>query len=210
MRTNLYPVSHEGWKYIAYAALAFILFSIFDIDFFQFLSLGSLLFFIVVFRNPEREAPLFEEFSVVSPVDGLVVSIEELQDKEYSYKVKIESNYLDVSVLRVPLKSSIRSIELKKGARLSSSNPLFEKINEYCALTLEDKNSNKIKVVHRLKQSFDSIHIDAFVNQTRLQGGRYGVMLNGVTTLYLPLNFRLNVNVGNQVKASETLVGYFS
>jgi len=64
--------------------------------------------------------------------------------------------------------------------------------------------------VHRLKQSFDSIHIDAFVNQTRLQGGRYGVMLNGVTTLYLPLNFRLNVNVGNQVKASETLVGYFS
>lgn len=210
MRSNLLPVAKEGWRYIGYSALVFVLFSILDIDLLQIFSLLLILFFIAVFRNPERETPLFQENSVVSPVDGTVTAIEELDDKEYAYKIEIESNYLNVALLRAPLTSSIENIDSKKGARLSESETLFEKLNEYSEIIFKDKNANGVKVVHRLKRSFDSMHINASASQNIVQGSRYGVMLNGVTTLFLPQNFRINVNIGNEVTASQTLIGYFS
>ena len=61
-----------------------------------------------------------------------------------------------------------------------------------------------------LKQSFDEIRIAAKESQSLLQGSRYGVMISGVTTIYLPQNFRLNINIGSELKASESLIGYFS
>ncbi len=210
MRSNLFPIAKEAWKYIAYSALAFVIFSILDIDLLQIVSFFLILFFIAVYRNPERETPMFQDNSVVSPVDGIVISIEELHSKEYAYKIEIESNYLNVAVLRAPLTSSIENIDMKKGAKLSTSNSLFKKLNEYCEIVFKDKNSNTVKVVHRLKQSFDNINVNTSPSQNILQGSRYGVMLNGVTTVYLPQNFRLNVNIGNELKASQSLIGYFS
>ena len=210
MRNNLFPVAKEGWKFIAYSALGFAIFTIFDIDFLQIVSFFLILFFAAIYRNPERLTPMFQDNSVVSPVDGIVVSIEELDDKEYAYKIEIDSTYLDVAVLRSPLTSSIENIDLKKGSRLSKSNTLFDKLNEYCEIIFQDKKSRTVKVVHRLKQSFDSIHINASSTQNILQGSRYGVMLNGTTSISLPRNFRVNVNVGNELRASETLIGYFS
>lgn len=210
MRSNLFPIVKEGWKYIGYSALSFIVFSILDIDLLQIVSFFLILFFIAVFRNPERETPVFQDNCVVSPVDGIITAIEELDAKEYAYKIEIDSNYLNVAVLRAPLTSSIQNIESKKGARLSRSNSLFEKLNEYSELTFKDKNSNTVKVVHRLKQSFDNISINSSISQQIFQGSRYGVMVNGITTICLPRNFRLNVNIGNELRASETLIGYFS
>jgi phosphatidylserine decarboxylase len=71
------------------------------------------------------------------------------------------------------------------------------------------KSSNKIKVLHKLKQSFKSIDIDIQESQSLMQGARYGLMVNGITTIYLPHNFRLNVGIGSELVASETLIGYF-
>jgi len=34
-------------------------------------------------------------------------------------------------------------------------------------------------------------------------------MVNGITNIYLPKIFRINLGVGSQVIASQTLVGYF-
>jgi phosphatidylserine decarboxylase len=77
-------------------------------------------------------------------------------------------------------------------------------------LVFEDSNKNRIKVVHRVKQSFAPLYLDVIELQNLRQTSRYGMMINGVTTLYFPSNFRVNVNVGNELKASESLMGYFS
>ena len=210
MRNNLFPVAKEGWNFIGYAVAAFIVFSIFNFDFFEFISFIAIIFFIFVYRNPEREMPTFQEGSVVSPVDGVVSSIEEIEDKEYAYKIEVSSSYLDVSVLRVPMNSTLKSFSIKHGARLSQFDSLAKNINENAQLIFEDTNSNKVKVSHMLKQSFDGIKVGVIENQELSQASRYGVMVNGVTTIYLPQNFRLNISVGNELKASETLIGYFS
>jgi phosphatidylserine decarboxylase len=171
-----------------------------------------MMFFVYVFRNPERQNMLYQENSIVSPVDGTVVSIEELHGEENSgYKVEIEGTYLNVSLLRVPFTSSLEHIEIQRGARLSATSPLSKNINENAELIFADKrSSNKIKIIHKLKQSFETIDIDIIKAQDLLQGTRYGLMINGITTIYLPTNFRLNIGLGSELIASETLIGYFT
>lgn len=210
MNNNLLPIAKEGFSRIGFTILAFIVFSIFDFALLEFISFLALLFFIYVYRNPERMTPVFEQMSVVSPVDGTLLSIEELTDGEYAYKLEINSSYLNVSLLRSPLNSSIKEIDIKHGTRLSPEAPLAKDLNERVELIFQDANDNNVKISHMLKQSFDDIKLDAITRQNVIQGSRYGLMVNGITTVYLPQNFRLNVSVGQELSASETLIGYFS
>jgi len=210
MKSNLLPVSSAGFKYIASAFLALIIFSIFDVEFLALISFILMFAFVFIFRNPEREVPSFEKNSFVSPVDGNVISIEDIQDSEYAYKLEIDSTYLNVSVLRTPLDATLKSVVKRRGARLSSSSTLSENINENAELIFTDKNSNSVKIIHTLKRSFDNINVDIKNHQNVKQASRYGVMINGTTTLYLPKNFRLNVTLGSELEGSQTLIGYFS
>ena len=210
MKNNLLPISSAGFKYIASAFLAFIIFSIFDIEFLALISFILIVAFGFIFRNPEREVPSFEKNSLVSPVDGNVISIEDIQESEYAYKLEIDSTYLNVGVLRTPLDSTLQSVTIRKGARLATTSILSEDINENAELIFVDENSNSVKIVHKLKRSFDDITVDVKNSQNVKQASRYGVMINGTTTLYLPKNFRLNVTLGSELEGSQTLIGYFS
>ena len=87
---------------------------------------------------------------------------------------------------------------------------MAKKLNENAEIIYKNTQNQKIKVSHMLKQSFDEIHINIQESQKLSQGSRYGVMINGITTIYLPQNFRLNITQGSKVRASQTLVGYFS
>ena len=210
MKNNLLPVLSAGFKYIASALLAFIIFSIFDADFLAFISFIVMVAFVFVYRNPERELPSFEKNSLVSPVDGKIISIDNIQDTDYAYKIEIDTTLLDVGVLRTPLDATLKSVDIKRGARLAKNSHLYKDINEKVELVFADENSNSVKVRHQLKRSFNDINIDAVDTQNLKQASRYGLMINGITTIYLPKNFRLNVSVGSEIKGSQTLIGYFS
>jgi phosphatidylserine decarboxylase len=212
MKSNLLPIAREGWNYLIGSIVLLLIFKFLNFEFLQFLAFLAMMFFVYVFRNPERQNMLYQENSIVSPVDGTVVSIEELHGEENSgYKVEIEGTYLNVSLLRVPFTSSLEHIEIQRGARLSATSPLSKNINENAELIFADKrSSNKIKIIHKLKQSFETIDIDIIKAQDLLQGTRYGLMINGITTIYLPTNFRLNIGLGSELIASETLIGYFT
>lgn len=212
MKNNLFPIAKEGWNWIFGAVIVFVAALFLDFDFLEFLSFLATLFFLFVFRNPEREYFLYQEGSVVAPVDGTVASIEEIVDGvQQGYKVVVEGSYSNVSLLRAPFSSTLEDIAIKRGAKLSGLAPLSENLNEQAELLFSDKKSlNKIKIVHKLKQSFAPIAINIAENQSMMQGSRYGLMVNGTTTLYLPKNFRLNVSIGSELVASETLLGYFT
>ncbi len=210
MNNNLLPIAKEGFNRIGFTFLVFIIFSIFDFDFFEFLSFVAVIFMIFVYRNPERMSPILEVKSVVSPVDGTVISIDEIDDSEYAYKIEINSSYFDVSLLRSPLSATVKSIDLKHGAKLSKDSPLAKDLNERVEIVFEDSFKNSVKVRHMLKQSFDRIKVNLNTKQNTLQGARYGLMVNGITTIYLPQNFRVNLSIGQEVDASQSLVGYFS
>ena len=210
MNFKLFPVAKEGWQYIGFSFLLSVVFTVLNLSILAFLLFIITLFFIYLFRNPERELPRFERNSVISPVDGTVLSIDELNNSDYAYKVTIDSSYMDVSILRSPVSGSVYSIDKKFGTRLDSDNKLANKLNEKMEIVFEDSDSNKLKVFHSLKQSVDNINADIISSQNLTQTSRYGVMLNGLTSIYLPRNFRLNVSVESEIKGAETLIGYFS
>ena len=210
MKSNLLPIAKEGWNYIGYSIGTLIIFFILDLEVFTFLTFVVMVFLSFIFRNPERELANFENLSVVSPADGKVLAIDEIEDSQYAYKLTIDNSFLDVSILRIPMTANVTSLKKENGTRPGFDEELNEKINENTILVLEDDNKNKLKIVHRLKQSFCPIEIGLVESEKFNQSSRYGVMVNGITTLYLPQNFRLNVKVLDEVKASETLVGYFS
>lgn len=200
MKTNLLPLAKEGINYFFISLGLFLLFFILDFDFLAFVTFLVTLYIGYAFRNPERELSVFESGSLVSPVDGVVESITELENDEYAYMVEIQSSCTDVGVLRVPANAKVSQVSKRNGTRVSKS---YSSLNE-------NKEDNSFKVVHRLKQSFASLFIELTEAQDVLQTARYGMMLNGATTIYLPQNFRINVSVGSELKASESLMGYFS
>lgn len=210
MHSNLLPVAKEGWTYLAYASLAFILFTILDLEILSILSLLSIFLLIFSFRNPERELPVFEENSVLSPVDGKLISIDEYDDAKYRYKIAIESSLLDVAILRAPMNATVSSCVKKNGAKLNLDTKLATKINENASIIFEDSNQNSLKVSHLVKQSFCGVTLNNIKEKSFMQSSRYGVMLNGITYIYVPQNFRLNVKIGDSIQASKSLLGYFS
>ena len=211
IKSNLLPVSQAGFKAIGCTTLLFIVAMIFDFDFLSFIAFSITLVLIFVYRNPEREMLLFENQSVLSPVDGKVISIDNIEDdSEYAYKITLDSTYADVGVLRVPMNGILKELSLVKGAKLALNSVLASKINENSTLVFEDALSNKVKINNLSKESFANIAIDVIEGQNLLQTTRYGFMTNGLTSIYLPQNFRVNISVGTEITASETLIGYFS
>ena len=210
MKNNLLPIAKEGWSYIGYSVASLIIFSILDLDFFQLVSYVFVVFFLFVFRNPERELPHFEQSSVLCPVDGEVISIDTLNDSEYAYKVTIDTGYKDVGILRVPMNGTVLSYRKMNGTRLSLEESQVLKTNENISIIFEDSNENKVEVLHTVKQSLCGVHADLTEGSTVAQSARYGLMVNGRTELFLPQNFRLSLIIGEETTASESLVGYFS
>lgn len=211
MHSNLLPIAKEGWNYIGYSFLATLIFIILDIEILSILSILLLMFFIFSFRNPERELPNFEPNSVLSPVDGKVISIDEIEgDSEYAYKLTLGSSYLDVAILRAPMSATVDSCMKIHGAKLSIDTKLAKSINENIRLVFEDSNKNKVQITHMLNQSFCGIKLDNMKAKSLLQSSRYGVMNAGLTYIFLPHNFRFNIKVSDKVEASQSLIGYFS
>ncbi len=210
MNKDTLPISKEGWNYIGSAIAIFILFVILHLDILSFIALAFIAFFAFIYRNPERELSSFEGNNIVTtPVDGRVVYIENLVGSEYAYRVEIESRCSDVGFLRVPMNATVVDLKIMKGTKLPLSSELFSKLNENITMILEDGDLNRLKVTHFSKVSFDDLKIDVAKNQIVGASIRYGFMLNGITSLYLPKDFKLDIRAGSKVIASKTLIGSF-
>ena len=68
---------------------------------------------------------------------------------------------------------------------------------------------NKIKVKHIIARSFAPLLMTVFQAQSIRQSARYGFMLHGISEIYIPKNFRLSINNGSKLTASESLLGFF-
>jgi len=210
LNNNLLPIAKEGVKYLLFSAILSLLALLLDCDFLATIFSLSFIFFAYIFRNPERVYNHTENASLLSPVDGIVKNIKELQEGEYSYKIEIDSSFKDIGILRVPASAKVQNIQQFNGTRVAATSKLFNDTNENVSITFLDKNKNTFKIVHRTKQSFTPISTHITQSQNVHQSLRYGFMNNGVTTIFVPHNFRINVNIGNSLRASESLLGYFS
>lgn len=205
--SNLLIISKYGLKAVGYSFALFAFFYLFGFSVLATLTFAVFAFLLFAYRNPERELNIFDESSILAPCDGVVSAIEEVEGE---YKVTIESSMFDVGVLRFPITATVQSVEMVHGTRLAKNAPQFNHLNESCSYSAQDKAGNTITVTHRLKQTPLPLALELKEQQELYKSLRYGYANNSVATLQLPQNIRLNIQVGAQVKAGESLLAYFS
>jgi len=172
---------------------------------------AAMLFVAFFFRNPERTIP-GEEGLIVSPADGRVLKIEDVQFdgllKGPHRKVSIFMNVFNVHVNRVPCSGRVEKIEYHTGKFLSADLDKASADNE--------KNTVLIRTAEG--KSFLTIQIAGLIARRIVcwigegvevvRGQRFGLICFGSRLeVVLPLDSKILVQAGQKVRAGETPLG---
>ncbi len=156
------------------------------------------------FRNPKRET-LPNEKQIISPVDGKVVVIEEVYEKEYfkdqRLQVSIFMSPLNVHVTRYAIGGSVVFSKYHPGKYLVAWHPKSSELNERTTVVLENKTAGQI-----LYRQIAGAVARRIVNYARVgdqveQGADAGFIKFGSRVdVFLPLGTKINVKIDQKVK----------
>ena len=173
------------------------------------LALASALFF----RDPERFAP-GREGIVVSPADGRVLAVEEVEAPEECgmgdcLKVSIFMSILDVHVNRSPVAGEIVGVHYRPGKFFSANLDKASEQNERNLIVLEDTAGRRLAFVQIAGLIARRIVCFVEPGSEVARGERCGLIRFGSRVeLFLPSESEIEVIPGRQVRAGETIIGY--
>lgn len=211
VQNDTFILLKRGWLLSTVIAALFLFFTMTGLHLFQFMTGAVLLTVLAIFRNPERNTLENEQDSIISSVDGVILSIEEIvvDDKKMT-KVTVLNSLWDVSILRAPFDGIVEGFKTRRGVSLPLYNPLADTLNEKAVISFRSAKGNELFIEHISEQSCFSIGIEAEKNQKFKEGTRYGFLAKGRSALYLPEGSKVSVNVGATVRAGESLIGYLN
>ena len=177
------------------------------------LQIGLLIVFILIlqfFRNPKRNTQIDDAY-VVSPVDGKVVVIEEVQESEYfkdkRLQVSVFMSPINVHVTRYPIGGKVLFSKYHPGKYLVAWHPKSSEKNERTTVVVE--NSKFGKVLYRQIAGFLARRIVNYAkkDQNVVQGNDAGFIKFGSRVdLFLPLGTKLDIKLNQKVKGGETVI----
>ncbi len=168
------------------------------------------LFSIFFFRDPERNVPQGDGL-VVSPADGRVLGMEEVEELEYiagpTSRVSIFMNLFDVHVNRFPVSGVVRYKNHHPGKFFNASLDKASVDNESLALGIESADSVKVLVRQIAGLLARRIVCSVEQGQSLKQGQRFGMICFGSRLeVYLPPTARWQVVAGDRVVAGESIL----
>lgn len=210
-RTDTFIISRYGWDILVpFGALSFMLLLFVGLELSTFVMLLMFAFLLFVHRNPERVSNYSLDGSILSPVDGKVKGIISVEnspiDGKPGFEVIVESGFTDIAVLRSPMRSHMRVDKICRGTMLNL-NSTHKNLNENADIRFSSK-SGDVLVRHLLGSWTRPLRFGP--EGEVMQNQRYGFMLNGVTSVYLPSNTRVAVKEGMTLAAGESVIGFFS
>lgn len=175
------------------------------------LGLAGAFFLVYFFRNPRRTIP-DEEAAIVAPADGKVIRVDELQETEFLHvparRVAIFMNVFDVHVNRAPVAGRVVVSRHFPGRFLAAFKEAAERANERLATVLEMEDGRRVLVVQIAGLLARRIIVSVEEGEVLAQGEPFGMICFGSRVdLYLPLEARVLVKVGDRVLAGESVVG---
>tara|TARA_B100000965_G_C19566016_1_gene746859 strand:+ start:136 stop:783 length:648 start_codon:yes stop_codon:yes gene_type:complete len=212
MLDKIFPKIHsEGYKFLAIG----IFLTIFLFFFSNFLALLGFVLTVWVyyfFRDPER-IPINDDNYLVSPADGLVLSVDEsngpeelnLDNKKFT-KVSIFMNVFDCHVNRTPCKGKISEILYQPGKFFNASLDKASKENERNYYKITNTDGNDIIVVQIAGLIARRIVCETSKNQELNQGDRIGMIRFGSRADVYFENYEPLVRVNQKTLAGETLL----
>jgi len=180
----------------------------------QYIIYGVALFLLVIilqfFRNPKRYTAQNENH-IIAPVDGKVVVIEEVFEKEYfqekRLQVSIFMSPINVHVTRYALSGLVKFSKYHPGKFLVAWHPKASEENERTTIVVENETFGEI-----LYRQIAGALAKRIVNYAKegtqvVQGTDAGFIKFGSRVdLFLPIDTKLDIKLNDIVKGGETIV----
>jgi phosphatidylserine decarboxylase len=162
------------------------------------------------FRNPKRHTQQNEN-QVISPVDGKVVVIEEVEETEYfkekRLQVSVFMSPINVHVTRYPISGEVLFSKYHPGKYLVAWHPKASTDNERTTIVVENKTYGKVLYRQIAGALARRIVNYAEQGQTVEQGSDAGFIKFGSRVdLFLPLDTKIKVKLNQKVKGGECII----
>ena len=168
----------------------------------QLLAFVFLIAILQFFRNPKRITPK-NDTHIIAPVDGKVVVIEEVFEKEYfkdkRLQVSIFMSPLNVHVTRYALGGKVTYSKYHPGKYLVAWHPKASEENERTTIVVDNR-----QIAGALAKRIVNY---AKVGDTAVQGEDAGFIKFGSRVdVYLPLGTKVKVQLGDKVKGGVQVI----
>ncbi|WP_372768576.1 phosphatidylserine decarboxylase family protein [Lutibacter sp.] len=174
------------------------------------LLLGFYVLILQFFRNPKRET-IVNDTHIIAPVDGKVVVIEEVFEKEYFKEKRIQVSIfmspINVHVTRYPISGEVTFSKYHPGKYLVAWHPKSSEENERTTVVIANKFAGEI-----LYRQIAGALARRIVNYAEpkmqvIQGQDAGFIKFGSRVdVFLPLNAVIKVNLNDKVKGGEQII----
>ncbi|MGQ9570638.1 MAG: phosphatidylserine decarboxylase family protein [Thermodesulfovibrionales bacterium] len=203
-------IAPDGYPFIVVFAIISIIIYIFTKPWLVIFPLIATLFMCVFFRDPDRKIPLNEGI-FVSPADGKVILVKDAYEKEYlgteTKEISIFMSIFDIHINRSPCDGKVILVKHSSGKFFVAHKDIASFENENTVVVIEGEYGRILvkqvagfiarRIVCRLK-----------IGDQLKKGEKYGMIKFGSRLdIYLPKDTKINVKVGDKVRAGETILG---
>ena len=170
-----------------------------------------MIFCLNFFRDPKRITPRQDNL-IISPADGKIIKIDELDDPNSGEKLKIVSIFLsvfNVHANRMPIDGKFIDVQYVKGKFLAAFDHMASDHNERTEIKIQTKfGIIKVKQIAGLVAR--RILCYANVGEKMKAGGRLGFIRFGSRTdIILPAGINLEIKLNQKVLGGETVIGKY-
>jgi len=164
------------------------------------------------FRNPKRKT-IINNKQIIAPVDGKVVVIEEVFEKEYfndkRLQISIFMSPLNVHVTRYPISGKVVYSKYHPGKYLVAWHPKSSDENERTTIVVNTLDFGEIMYRQIAGAMARRIVNYANVGLDVTQGEDAGFIKFGSRVdVFLPLNTKVKVLLNDKVKGGEQIIAY--
>jgi phosphatidylserine decarboxylase len=164
------------------------------------------------FRDPQRTVVASAD-AVVSGADGRVsdiaaASLPGTRDKAVYTRISVFMSPLDVHVNRAPVAGDITALKPVKGKFLAAFRDAASEHNERNSIRIKDERGRDHELIQIAGYLARRIVCYVRPNQRLQRGERIGLIMFGSRVdHFLPPGYRVAVQVGDRVRAGETIIG---
>ena len=211
-RNNNWPIANEGLPFLVPIALLTVFLGIMGWKLLTFFGILITLFVVFFFRNPKRKIPSLGNI-ILSPADGRIIYIGECEEerflKQKALKVSIFMSLFDVHLNRTPASGKVLETKYHPGHFSVASREKSSLLNEQNAFVLETEDRFKILLVQIAGFVARRIVCYAKVGDILKKGEIFGMIRFGSRIdLYLPIDIKPIIRIGQHVKGGESIIGY--
>ena len=179
----------------------------------QLILIGTIILFFLIlqfFRNPRRQTER-NDVHIIAPVDGKVVVIEEVLEKEYFHDqrlmISIFMSPINVHVTRHPVSGKVQYSKYHPGKYLVAWHPKSSEENERTTVVVKNEVAGEILYRQIAGALAKRIVNYANVGEKVQQGEDSGFIKFGSRVdVYLPLDAAIEVKLNQKVRGGMSII----